>query len=85
MPALALVLAGLIPVVLLLRTSGPGAGSRPSCRVGTRAVSLLRLDHLTKRFDRHGVAVDDLSLSVEPARSSRCSGPPGAARPRPSA
>jgi iron(III) transport system ATP-binding protein len=40
-------------------------------------VSLLRLRGLTKRFDRHGAAVDGLSLSVEPGEILALLGPSG--------
>ena len=79
MPALALVLAGLIPVVLLLRTGGPDRAVLPAPLAGRRPrrVSLLRLDRLTKRYDRHGAAVDGLSLTVEPGEILALLGPVG--------
>ena len=40
-------------------------------------MSLLRLEHLTKRFDGVGAAVDDLSLSVEPGEILALLGPSG--------
>jgi iron(III) transport system ATP-binding protein len=40
-------------------------------------MSLLRLEHLTKRFDQVGAAVDDLSLSVEPGEILALLGPSG--------
>ena len=40
-------------------------------------MSLLRLERLTKRFDRHGAAVDGLSLAVEPGEILALLGPSG--------
>jgi iron(III) transport system ATP-binding protein len=40
-------------------------------------VSLLRLERLTKRFDRHGAAVDGLSLVVQPGEILALLGPSG--------
>ena len=56
MPALALVLAGLIPVVLLLRTSGPGRGLPASCRAGiaAREPAPARPSHEAVRPPRRG-------------------------------
>lgn len=44
----------------------------------------IKLEHVTKRWAKF-YAVEDLNLTIEITRSSRCSAPPAAARPRRSA
>ena len=76
-PALALVLAGLGPVVLAMRASG----ARPAARTpggAASAVSLLRLTGVTKRFARDAPpAVDDLSLERGGRGGAGAPGPSG--------
>ena len=78
MPALMLVLAGLSRSCCSCAPAGRSVTASPrSCPAGTPAVSLLRLDRLTKRFDHHGAAVDGLTLSVEPGEILALLGPSG--------
>ena len=48
----------------------------------TSSAGDLRIEHVTKRFGTV-TAVDDVDLTIASVSSSHCSGPVGAARPRP--